>query len=291
MIKFLSYLGFVGSWYVSFLLASTLADSKIDYLVAFIFTCVMQFSSFYFFKLGRKNQNYYYIAGVLFAISILGTMSYQLSIHDKARNETLINSDEYTKHEKSITRQEDLIQDIKDSREELKASYDEQIKTLVAQRNAMPSNYITRKSQVDNQINGLKQELSDKLEKLNNSLIAQSTQLKELNNINITTSNLKDTKGYLGISNIISDFFEINKDLVVLFIQFIIAITFEATAILLHVSSEQSAPVKKAPVTKTVQNENITDIDIVKKNRKLSLTKTLLHNIQNKFKKLHQSAT
>jgi len=236
MIKFLSYLGFLGSWYVSFLLASTLANTKTDYVVAFIFTSVMQFSSFYFFKKGNENQKYFYIAGVLFAISILGTMCYQLSIHDQAQNEMIVNSDEYQKHQDSLSNQKELIADMKASRESLILSYNEQVESLVSQKNSMPENYITRKAQVDTKINAVKQELSDKLEMLNNSLITQSNELKELNNTNIVTTNLRYTKGYLGISSIIADFFNINKELVVLFIQFVIAVTFEATAVVLHVS-------------------------------------------------------
>ena len=58
MIKLLSCLGFLGSWYVSFLLASTLATTKTDYVVAFIFTSVMQYASFYFFKIRHQNKNY-----------------------------------------------------------------------------------------------------------------------------------------------------------------------------------------------------------------------------------------
>lgn len=302
MIKLLSYLGFIGSWYVSFLLASTLATTKTDYVVAFIFTSVMQYASFYFFKIRQQNNNYFKVACVLFAISILGTMCYQLSVHNEAQNERIKNSDEYLNHKKNVKNQEDLIKEIKDSEVKLNESYDKEIENLVAQRNAMPSDYITRKAQKDIEIKALEKELSEKLEELNNSLITEQKVLRELNNISITTSNLKDTKGYLGISSIISKFFGINKDLVVLAIQFIIAMAFEITAIMLHISAsdviegklDEVAPKIKIAAASKNEIAAASKISLVKKKRIFSLKKFFL-NLKKSMSKLKskvlQSAT
>ena len=86
----LSYLGFIGSWYISFLLASTLASSTLDYVLAFIITTVMQAASFYFFT--KKQMG---IEILLFSISILGTICYQYNIHSNILNESWNKSEAY----------------------------------------------------------------------------------------------------------------------------------------------------------------------------------------------------
>lgn len=241
IILLLSYLGFIGSWYISFLLASTLASTDLDYVLAFIITTVMQASSFYFFT--KKQMG---IAILLFSISILGTVCYQYNIHNDILNESWNKSESYNialqnreLRQNNITKTNKLfdtgVSALENQIEELKRSKEKNSnnKHIGAwQRNENEKQYNKQISNLTTQISNL----------ITNSTNTLKTESDALQGISLDRDNTKinlQSKGYLGLAQNLSENTGVKETTIILFIQVLIAITFEVTAIKLHIAAQK----------------------------------------------------
>lgn len=268
-VKYLSRVGFFGSWYVSFLLNCTLAKTKTDYIIAFIFTSVMQYASFYFFVKRNEHKNYIFIACVLFGISILGTMSYQMSVHNQASNESVKNSTELKNHKQVIVDKENQVQKYENEKLEIDTEYESQIVSIETIRDNRPTNHYTKKNEDNKEINRLKNERDNKKSPLDEKIFILNEEISKLKNTKIT-SVVKETKGYLGISTIIADWLDWKSDTVTLIIQFLIAVTFEGTAVMLHIAIDEKQIVVKGveKIERNEQEKSGVDMDHIMDNDK-----------------------
>ena len=241
IILLLSYLGFVGSWYISFLLASTLAATDLDFVLAFIITTVMQASSFYFFTKRQMG-----IAILLFSISILGTVCYQYNIHNDILNESWNKSESYnialqnrelrqnniTKTTKlfdtGVSALESQIEDLKRSKE--KNSKNKHIGAW--QRNENEKQY-------NKEISNLTTQISNLVTSSTNTLKTESDALQGISLDRDNTKINLQSKGYLGLAQNLSENTGVKETTIILFIQVLIAITFEVTAIKLHIAAQK----------------------------------------------------
>ena len=255
----LSYLGFIGSWYISFLLASTLASSTLDYVLAFIITTVMQAVSFYFFT--KKQMG---IEILLFSISILGTICYQYNIHSNILNESWNKSEAYNiALENRETKKNNIANTNK--------IFDTGINALETQIKALENSKMENsknkhigawqrgenEKQYNKQINDLTSKLTNLVASTTSTLRMESDALQSISLDRDSNKTQLQSRGYLGISQAISDFTGVKETLIVLIIQILIAVTFEITAIKLHLSaqSEKVTEIKtNKPKLKTVAN-------------------------------------
>ena len=257
----LSYLGFIGSWYISFLLASTLASTLMDYVLAFVIVTVMQASSFYFFT--KKQMG---IAVLLFSISILGTVCYQYNIHNDILNESWNKSESYNialqnreLRQNNITKTNKLfdtgVSALENQIEELKRSKEKNSENKYIgawQRNENEKQY-------NEQINGLTNKLTNLVASTTNTLKTESDALQDISLDRDNTKINLQSKGYLGLAQNLSENTGVKETTIILFIQILIAITFEVTAIKLHLAAQTEKVVeikfdKPKPKLRTVSN-------------------------------------
>ena len=254
-IKILSYLGFITSGIISYLLASTLCESTLSYIIAFLMVLVMQSSSFFFMRktIENKKVGYGLLAIFLFGFSIVGTLSYQFSEQNKAKNDLILNSDSYKQQQEMSQLKKNLVASKEQEIEDIKTLYNSQIEELKKDKESKPSNYITVKDNIQKEINNKQTELANQLNARNTELLTLTNNVNETSIINTQNVEILDTKGYLPLLTTLSKWFDIDLTILTLAIQSLFAIFFELTAIGLHIASnEEVAKPLHAKVTKKV---------------------------------------
>jgi len=266
-IKVLKITGFVASGFISFKLMTTLCETKMDYILAFSMTLVLQSSSFYFFNkallefnLRNRNKKYLYtiLATLLFIFSIIGTISFQFALQNKAVNDLMLNSSNYKQQQVNKQLNIDLVNTKKEEIENIKLNYNSQISAIdesIADyrklEKAQNQLYTTKIETLNKSKNELIAGLSYNLKELNKDLekltqVAISPTLASIDSLQ-----LEHTKGYLGMLSKIAKWTNIDLDILSLILQIFAACLFELTAICLHI---EDTKIKLNVTPKNTQN-------------------------------------
>ena len=255
-IKVLKITGFVASGFISFKLMTTLCETRLDYVLAFCMTVVLQSSSFYFFNKAllefnfrNRNKKYLYtiLATLLFVFSIIGTISFQFALQNKAVNDLMLNSSNYKQQQINKQLNIDLVNTKKEEIENIKLNYNSQISAIdesIADyrklEKAQNQLYTFKIEELNRTKNELIAGLSCNLQQLNKDLekltqIAISPTLTHIEDLQ-----LEHTKGYLGMLSKLAKWTSIDLDILSLILQIFAACLFELTAICLHIEDTKT---------------------------------------------------
>ena len=128
LLKLLSYLGFLTSAIFTYNLNADMANTTLEKVIAAAMTIVMQGGSFYFFIRALREKTklkilYAFLAIMLFSMSIVATVAYQVADENKTANEQMTNSKEYRDAEKQkeieLENRQIAIQDKKELRQDI----------------------------------------------------------------------------------------------------------------------------------------------------------------------------
>lgn len=255
LLKLLSGIGFLTSAVFTYNLNAEMSFNLIEKIIAGAMTLVMQAGSFYFFirTLREKTKNKFFfglLAILLFSLSIVATISYQVARENKLVNDNKFNSVEYTQATENrniaIDNRKLIITEITNIRNDIKETkelYSNQINSLLDEKKKTPA---WRKEQIDSQIAVKQKQMNTILENKNKSLESAITRSQDTTKFNIGVIIEKlDDKGNLGLAARIEEIFGWNKEKVALSISVIFAIIFELTAIGLHIASIENTRVAK----------------------------------------------
>ena len=269
MIKVLKYVGFIASGVISYMLMTTLCETTFDYMLAFAMTLVLQASSFYFFDRAIKEKDRFKktlsstLAIMLFLISIIGTVSFQFSIQNNAKNQMIVNSDAYILAQKQQERKEQLVKSKADELETHRQNLEQQLLSLddsIAEyrrlEKAQGQLYTTRIANLNKEKNQLRADFSAIVQKANQELVDLSNKANE--KVKIAESvELSSTKGYLPLLETFAKWLDVDLSLLTLIFQSFIACIFELTAIALHIEDTSQAISKKAKILTKAESEPV----------------------------------
>jgi hypothetical protein len=238
----------------------------------------MQWGGYYFFSKSIKMKKseklkifFAVMALMLFAVSILGTLCYRIGLLNEASNDTYLKSDVFKSKAETRASIENVIKDLGTDKESTIKSYDAQIKTLRDELNTVwipKKKYRTKRGQINDKINLLLEKKAKCISESNKAIISQSSQLKAIKTTKKDVE-LLETKGELSFANTISGWFEWDALLINLFIQSLISLVFEITAIGLHLAAEierRNAPEQKVVRSSTTKTKN--DNSVSEKDKK-----------------------
>ena len=301
-VKGLSVLGFLGSWYVSFELATTLASNKYDYYLSGVIVTVMQASSFYFFVKARKTTKrkttYVILSVLLFGISILGTLVYQFNMHSKAQNENYFESDAYKSKKERRELAKKFISNLEADKKAITSTTERQIKNLESKINKLdPREYVTKVQQLNDSINSLIEKRDKNIQKINENIKGQNKELSLTDVSSSTEITIQGTKGYLSFTKKVGKWLDVEPSVLALLIQFFIAVVFEFTAIGTHLAADeergnlskkqnnrQESIVNTAKQRK--QNNDVTENDIKKFFDEMNSNKDSKGYLKKSYKKI-----
>jgi hypothetical protein len=280
ILRVLSVLGFITSAAFTYKLNAGMADSNTELVLSALMTITMQSGSFYFFHKavydkGGKVAFYGLLALLLFTLSIVATISFQIGRENKISNESVVNSQQFKNVQENReiaknnrSRLDSSIEGAKENVDEVRAFYNGELAKIEKEKDVL---FATKKANkvawrdegIEKNIDKVsirqqalitkRKKAMDSATSTYNSLLNKSggsstlqTELKEGEIL------ILDEKGNLGLSARISEFTGWKKTTISLAIQVTFAIVFELTAIGLHLASMEGTSPKvssKKPAT------------------------------------------
>ena len=240
--------------------------SKLAFVISAIYTCQLMLSSvtgifnsvltigtvgilefgkmFFATKSLEKNNNRKMsitvingiVALFLFGVSIIASQSFLSNQNNSLKNKQLLTSNGYQQqlaHKESL---KDLYGNKKEMIANLQQQTKQEVESLRNQREGLPKNYITKKSQISEQIKKLQSDSNDKLFKLNSGL--ENNVIEQNKEIDVKNVELSSTKGYTGFLSVLAEKISTEEKIFTseeleLYLFFGIAIIFEVVAIML----------------------------------------------------------
>lgn len=158
-----------------------------------------------------------FVSAISFAVIGLGcivvsfgaSQAYDLNQKNKIKNEAITKNGSYKRNEKIFDVTAKTIEDNQKELLNLTANKEklisESVKSLEEQRDSLPTNYITKRAQVQNQINEIKQsktnEINSRIAQLEKNIKDSNKNVKEVNNdFNTLESKVETTEGIYALA-------------------------------------------------------------------------------------------
>jgi hypothetical protein len=269
--KVFSIATYVISLIFTILLMISSTASTLGLVLVFFMAVILDGSKvlLFYMSLTHKNLNIIFrsilfiLSIVLLISSIIASCGYILNESNKKTNIEIKQSDEYSQQQDLKNKNEELYNLKKQELENLKESHKDEVKNMTNILNGYPSNYITKKENLQKEINSLK-------EKHNILVSEKMNELKNLGSKEIkTSSNILNENGYTAIFKLFGNSLHKSSEEISLIFFMILSIVFEIIALIsLYLSSIENVDFKLK------NGEDLKPKDVEQKdNHKLSLLK------------------
>lgn len=252
ILKVLSSLAFVVSAIFTVRLLTGTSVGVINTILITLMGVIFEFSKcFFLYKSIDKPKNVNSVVRnfsaivviFLFGVSILASLSFLQNETNKNKNKSILKSDGYKQQVQAKEQLNDLYNNKKAQIVSLQEQTKQQVQALAGQRDSMPSNYITRKANINKQISSLQSESNKQIAIINSKL--DTIVSKQSETINIKDIAFNSEKGYSAFLEVVAKQVS-NEDItysveeleVILFS--LIAICFEFVAVLLYYYNKRS---------------------------------------------------
>ena len=245
LLKVLSSIAFTVSaiFTIQLMLGNTIG--LINSILIVLMSVIFEFSKcFFLYKSIEPQQNInMIIRGIsliitifLFCVSVLASLSFLQNETNKNKNKAILKSDSYKQQLQAKEQLGDLYNTKKAQISSLQDSNNRQIKALEQQRDNMPSNYLTRKADINKQISTLQENNNKQIADVNVALDTIAS--KQSQTINTKDIAINSEKGYTAFLQVVAGYvsnedkqYTIEELEVILFS--LISIVFELVAVLL----------------------------------------------------------
>lgn len=193
MLKILSIISFSISGFFTVNLLLSNSNGIINGLLTIGMALIFEFSKclFLYKSIESKVNNCmvkygtWIVTGFLFGLSVLASLSFLQNETNETKNKAILKSSSYKMQLDNKAQLKDLYESKKSQITSLQEQTQSQIKALEKQRDSLPSNYLTKRSQVNDKIKELQSESQSNISKVNS----------ELENISKESSKEIDVKG------------------------------------------------------------------------------------------------
>lgn len=204
-LKFISVLSFCTSSIFTIVLFVSGLNGMLACLLGVLMAICLELCKVGFFYESLTNETLNTTVRVLLGVisillilsSIIASAGYIQNQSNITKNKTIKHSKEYEQLEESKNLQRQLLEGKRAEIEDIKANYSKQIQEMEQVKNNYPSNYYTRKEQLQEQINQKQTELTNILSNANKEVTSITKELQEP--INISNLQVKETKGYTAL--------------------------------------------------------------------------------------------
>ena len=245
LLKTLSNLAFIVSaiFTIKLMLGNTIGF--INSILIVLMSIIFEFSKcFFLYKTIESSKTNKAIKSIsiiitlfLFCISILASLSFLQNETNKNKNKAITKSDSYKLQLQAKEQLKDLYDTKKEQIKVIQEQTKEQILALSNQRDSMPSNYITKKQEVNDKIQAIKEESNKMITKVNRQM--EENLKEQRKEIDIKGVEMNSIKGYTAFLKVVSENissedtkYSVEQLEIVLFSM--ISIVFEFVAVLLY---------------------------------------------------------